>query len=728
MAPTKPPRHEWSEQDRILLALSYRFYQNEKSAMYKIWNQINHAVLIREGFANGAIANTALNSQFAEMKRTQATVYRQVFDQPVDVVRRQFRVHKDLLEDTAQKLNISLVLRVHPPAPSTAQPTNNAPPPTVAGGPFRREDWSPSTVRSDHITTQNSDLDSSHESPVASRPNLQSFIFSADGWQPAAPAVNHTPVSDTRQTENHVSEAQPTTRPSYVPRSVFKGVFVPPPPSTAPATPVVYLPDTLANVRKSPVLRTPFDSEGVLGKWHPVLLFRAFDPEHGLTARRFLDERSIPMPPTVLSSAFKDEVTPHLRGDTTYQSPFLSLTQSANRALDLIEESVHQKSVRKYSSDAQKWLAVFLYNDIDDEARQQFDGQGLHRNKMRPRLVPTICNDHGLDNLPNGYRGFGEFLVWGKLDSQPLLILDTTLALALIDVLKNMTMLCPEAAEDLLPFVKDVVPEWRDTLVRALVTSQKIPGADRPDSATWQTFADMFYAEEDQDAARSRRATSLFSHFTVEHANDGENVVIVEEDEHDVESKLPRTTVPRVTNEADLGEDVEMYDEGAQGIENEAHNSDSEDDWQTVSTIGHTSVDEHGSTPDDSVTMLQGIRDAAGSPTPVGQVQPLRVSRSPEQTNAITIGDEPLKKPVVIDLRDDFEEPINLPVAARNAPVEVIEDDIEMAEADSEPDWEIIGSAHRPLSHRSGSFARNPTQETPTPASRFPRKHGHMLD
>lgn len=135
--------------------------------------------------------------------------------------------------------------------------------------------------------------------------------------------------------------------------------------------------------RVSPVLRTGRDLHNRRVQERPRLLFRAFDPEHQLRARRFLaTAASIPAPPTFASTKFKEEVYPHLSEDRNYSSPFLSFTSNIGRTLKIIKKADHVLH-----------LAILDYNVLEKSLANRF---GEHD---RIYLAPDICKQCGFDNL-----------------------------------------------------------------------------------------------------------------------------------------------------------------------------------------------------------------------------------------------------------------------------------------------------------------------------------------
>lgn len=149
-------------------------------------------------------------------------------------------------------------------------------------------------------------------------------------------------------------------------------------------------------------LRITFDNRKRRVNTHPRLLFRAFEPAHGLKARQFLGNSALrtpqPPPPDFESSDFRSLARRHLRQET-FASPFLSWSQNPARILRLIE-----------NSGKPRFLAIIDYNDYAEELENRFGRVGIW-------LVPEICRRHQFYDLGKvgenakrrpGYTGIGE--------------------------------------------------------------------------------------------------------------------------------------------------------------------------------------------------------------------------------------------------------------------------------------------------------------------------------
>lgn len=148
--------------------------------------------------------------------------------------------------------------------------------------------------------------------------------------------------------------------------------------------------------RLKPRLKIQFNSKGTAAPKRPRLLFRAFDPQHGLRARRFLNSSGeIPSPPGYETRAFSELASRHLFENKAFQSPFLSFTENPMRAMEIISASKSSLS-----------LAIIDFLDVEENLEGRFgEGNGIW-------LVPSVCKDHKLnrlrkihDNRPSGLKG-----------------------------------------------------------------------------------------------------------------------------------------------------------------------------------------------------------------------------------------------------------------------------------------------------------------------------------
>ena len=215
--------------------------------------------------------------------------------------------------------------------------------------------------------------------------------------------------SEIPSTQGHAGEIQCSVQPKKA-RQKFVSVELPKPTQAPPqqarsrntaAGPSLLgrarIDDIFRNVRQSPKLTIQKDFEGNHSKKHPRLLYRAFEPAQGFTARKFLNNpAAIPSPPAFGTPEFLAEVEPHLHMDKTYKSPVLSFTQLPSYALKIIA-----------SAQPPRYLAIFDFDDLEEYSTDRF---GL---RCRPYPVGVLCKKHGLiGKLPGGYTGIYEVSIF----------------------------------------------------------------------------------------------------------------------------------------------------------------------------------------------------------------------------------------------------------------------------------------------------------------------------
>lgn len=706
------PRHVWTEDNRIVLFLLHRLYMNSKPDLYKIWHKIHRSTLIREGFTNGTMAMTALTSQFAEQKRTQSALYKQVFHGSLTNIRSRFRRHKDLIEDTAQILGITLSLRVQPAlVPQVQHIPRTTLPASINQSSFRRDDWSPTPEMPDIHAAQDSNSFPNDEPDTTTHADIQTYAYTGTGhtWQPARDLTSDTePGAVEPYTASH-SEPERGRHQSLAQPGLSVEVPTAQPPRTPSQSSSVY-----REVYGSTNTKSYHKANGEQRRCAlPVLLFRAFDPDHGLTARAFLNGRAIPRPPKLRTPEFRRVVEPHLFIDENYLSPFISFTESIKRTLDIIEKS--EKHLH---------LAIVLFNDLEEE--------GMQHNKICPQLVPTLCRHFGLE-LPGDYVGFGEWLVWGAVDSPPVLVLDYGQASELLRVIKDMKThgQCIKADSEKLAhlFHAIVDKDLRGVLLRTLVKKYHIRGCDwSDDSPRWVEFSKPVYRDTESEQ-RLRRQSSSQPQTDLRFERD---IGMLNDGLGDLRSEY--------ASEAKGRESVlEDHLRDADGI---PHGGPINDD--TGSYTSAIAVEDlhnrrrHRVASQGLDNIVEQLNAAASSPSP----PPAESFSRPPSVPGL-LGYHP---PVSIDLtRDVSEEPgmqavnqprpnnilqqaIEQPFATTIENADYIDnDDVEMVEPESEDDIVVLGSSHRALSIRSRSFAPNATQPTPTRRSRFPQNHVQML-
>ena len=153
--------------------------------------------------------------------------------------------------------------------------------------------------------------------------------------------------------------------------------------------------EDMTELLRRPLSRPFLRQAHTIGKYTvrcPVLLFRGFEPTHGLKARRFADMISpIPAPPQFSSIEYRAEVHPHLERTIPYSSPFLSLAQNPINAL-------------KWVGCEDRDLAILLLQDVGEDALARYGDVGA----AYPYLANSIIRQHDLNDLPGRYVGRGE--------------------------------------------------------------------------------------------------------------------------------------------------------------------------------------------------------------------------------------------------------------------------------------------------------------------------------
>jgi hypothetical protein len=111
------PRHKWEHEDREVLCLLYRFYNNSAKDLTAIFNYLFKDCLEREKFKNG-LASTTLATQWHDMRigSNGNDLWREInIDQTLMDCRTRYGDIKSSIEDAACALGLELCLRVQPP-------------------------------------------------------------------------------------------------------------------------------------------------------------------------------------------------------------------------------------------------------------------------------------------------------------------------------------------------------------------------------------------------------------------------------------------------------------------------------------------------------------------------------------------------------------------------------------------------------------------------------------
>lgn len=207
--------------------------------------------------------------------------------------------------------------------------------------------------------------------------------------------------------------------------------------------------NNLGQILRRPLSRPLLRTQHSFGQWTvkcPTLLFRGFQRNHGLRARRYASATGpVPPPPAFDSSRFRKEVAGHLMGKIPYASPFLSFGQSVSNALKWVHGG--------------RDLAISLVEDIIADANHRY-GEMKH---PYPYLAHHVVHEHRLFGLPGKYKGRGEvgtrslstsmladnlqFLCWGSVECEPILVLEHGQAIDLETTMKSIEQIDDESGE-----------------------------------------------------------------------------------------------------------------------------------------------------------------------------------------------------------------------------------------------------------------------------------------
>jgi hypothetical protein len=393
----------------------------------QIFNTLNDDRLQQEGFRNG-LKTTAVSSQIADLKRTdRGGVFQDVLSMSTSDVRNRFGELILHIQQAAATLGIALLARrdgVVTPV-STMRRLPKA----------RLDEWATESEASMSPPAPNPvafEVNPPKRRRITLSPSGSPAYMSsslAESWSPMTiitcsdPRSSSTSDVDSDSTGSWETDADSDGGAEYL--TLTNDDF----PATA--------------SRINPRLKISFNLKGKPAPQRPRLLFRAFDPAHGLTARRFLhSSQEVPPPPLKDSQEFRHMAFRHLSIDENFQSPFLSWTESALRALKLIAKSV-----------SPLYLAIVDYNVYEDAQEGSFGKEtGLW-------LVPELCKFFKFTNLEKlqdepstiaprnrkGYTGIGEFLSWASVTCETVAIIDTEAATKLYQTMHCIQELSHES-------------------------------------------------------------------------------------------------------------------------------------------------------------------------------------------------------------------------------------------------------------------------------------------
>ncbi|KIX00470.1 uncharacterized protein Z518_10610 [Rhinocladiella mackenziei CBS 650.93] len=456
------PKHVWRDDDKILLALLYKFYEISSQDLAKIFNTLITDRLVHEGFNDG-LTSTALMAQIRDLKRSRrGAEFQRIQSMTMNSARTSYRLYRDSIEDTAYNLRIILNLRVPPPEEVT---------------PAKRLSPTPTALH---------ESEDEVESPRKRRRVRQ--ILKA--------RTSSGPIRRSKYFQKLSTPASPSSASSYS-DSDSSGSWCTAANSdrTEFQTPDEHFPESSARI--PPLLRINFDNEKRSAARRPRLLFRAFDAKHGFKARRFLDS-SVAAPPEPESQEFSDEVLPHLTTDRRHLSPFLSWTENPERALKLLVKN----------SETPRCLAIFDYNVMERELENR------HGKWAGPWAVPPICRHFGFDVLPkvsdnshsnqvdktHSYTGTGEFLSWGCVESEPVAIIDYATAHQLWGMMRYMkktTGIGFTSGKSLAKCLHGVREVYKEVVAYKLLRSFKISGYEKgPHGIEYENFIEGVYGTD----------------------------------------------------------------------------------------------------------------------------------------------------------------------------------------------------------------------------------------
>ncbi len=362
-ATTSSQKHVWTCEDRTLLAVIKKFYSASDVETASIFNHLIYERLLKEGITDG-LAATTISAQVYDLKRTsRGQDFQKIQFMSLDQARKEYHPYKDKVELAAQSLKISLRLRLHTPEPQKTSPSKR-------GALASRDEWSSSSDSDSDMTGGKEAIKNDFSRNKRRKSEFAPLNRLASAKATTRPRARREPTEDTIFTSAsfETMTTDSCSRGSYNPDSEDEDD------------------DRLGEendfsstaTRMDFRLKINFNNKGRPRHIRPRLLFRAFDPKHKLRARRFLSATiPIPLPPGSQSDDFERLASKHLHEDKTFASPFLSLTDSIARALDIIAKAQYPLS-----------LAIFDYNDLEEDVESRYGKEnGLW-------LVPKFCEDH----------------------------------------------------------------------------------------------------------------------------------------------------------------------------------------------------------------------------------------------------------------------------------------------------------------------------------------------
>jgi hypothetical protein len=386
------PKHAWTSADREFLGVTHRLYDITNIELTQIFNTLNDDRLQQEGFRNG-LKTTAISSQVADLKRTdRGGVFQDVLSMSTFNVQNRFGELIISIEQAAATLGIALPTRSGGTA-TTVSVTRRLPK-------AKLDEWATESEASMSPSAEN------HVVVEVNPPKRRKIVATPSPG--ASPAYMSSSLAESQSPTTIVTCSSPRSSSTSEVDSNSIGSWTTDSDSDGGNDHLAInendFPATASRI--NPRLRISFNLKGKSASQgqRPRLLFRAFNPAHGLRARQFLhSSQEVPPPPTM--NNLGDMVFRHLSIDENFQSPFLSWTESALRALKLIAKSA-----------SPLYLAVVDYNVYEDAQEGNFgERTGLW-------LVPKLCESFGFTELEKlqdepstlaprnrkGYTGIGE--------------------------------------------------------------------------------------------------------------------------------------------------------------------------------------------------------------------------------------------------------------------------------------------------------------------------------
>jgi hypothetical protein len=347
-----------------------KFFDLSRHNTALLFNTMTKHRLASEGLPRG-LSITAIDAQLNDMKRTaRGRDFQEIQAMPLARAFKELHTQKVEVEATAQALRISLKLRLHAHETQQRLPSKR----TLIVEP---DEWSSDadlsvTTSSNQAAIQSSDRQKRLRRPGSLPANRRTVT------------IEDTRKSRVRTESTGASTYTSTSLSSIESDSCSSGSWV----SGSDSEDEVHLNldenDFGATAtRMNPRLSLQFNNQGKVALKRPRLLFRAFDPSHGLRARHFLAPSARITQPPSSNTEFGDLARRHLCEDKTFSSPLLSFTQSPTRALKIIAKD-------KQTSKA---LAIIDFNDLEEKITRTYGaGNG-------PWFVPNVCGTHDLKNL-----------------------------------------------------------------------------------------------------------------------------------------------------------------------------------------------------------------------------------------------------------------------------------------------------------------------------------------